>query len=83
MFTDAKRQINERERGTMEAANHLMFSQLFYDRNIKLILFSEANYSTFFLKYAHFESVCEWERLNVRVLVICICLSLQTLKLWI
>ncbi len=38
-FTDAehaaKRQINEREQGTMEAANHLMFSQLFYERNVK------------------------------------------------
>ncbi len=31
----AKRQINEREQGTMEAANHLMFSQLFYERNVK------------------------------------------------
>ncbi len=51
-FTDAatKRQINERERGKMEAANHLMFSQLFYRRNVKwlTIIFSEANYLTFF-----------------------------------
>ncbi len=54
MFTDAeraaKRQINERERGTMKAANHLMFSQLLYEINIKrtTIIFSEANYLTFF-----------------------------------
>ncbi len=46
-FTDAeratKRQINKRERGKM-------FSQLFYERNVKwpTILFSEANYSTCF-----------------------------------
>ncbi len=48
----------------MKAANHLMFSQLLYERNIKrtTIIFSEANYLTFFLKYAHFESVCEKER---------------------
>ncbi len=26
---------NERERSKMEAANNLMFSQLFYDRNVK------------------------------------------------
>ncbi len=46
-FTDAehatKRQINKRERGKM-------FSQLFYERNVKwpTIIFSEANYSTCF-----------------------------------
>ncbi len=34
-----------------------------------------------FLKYAHFKS--ERKRRNVHVLIICICLSLQTMKLWI
>ncbi len=85
-FTDAeratKRQIYERERGKMEAANHLMFSQLFYERNIKwlTIIFSEANYSTFF---TNMPILRLRERLNVGVLIICICSSLQTMKLWV
>ncbi len=84
----------------MEAANHLMFSQLFYKSNIKwpTIIFSEANYSTFFsnmpiLRVCVCVCVSERERERERekeseqaemcVLIICICLSLQTKKLWI
>ncbi len=40
-----------------------MFSQLFYERNVKwaTIVVSEANYSTFFLIYVHFERERERE----------------------
>ncbi len=42
-----------------------MFSQLFYERNVKwpTILFSESKLLDLFLKYAHFESDREREEM--------------------
>ncbi len=76
-FTDAERAAKieniERERGKMEAAIHLMFSQLFYERNVKwpTVIFNEANYSNFFSQICPF-----WEReREMKCVMNCACVN--------
>ncbi len=77
-----------KERGKMEAANHLMLVNCFMIEmlNDRQLYSVKQLLDFFFLKYAHFERERErerergreGERLNVRVLIICICLSVPT-----
>ncbi len=58
------RQINERERGKMEAANHLMLVNCFTIEmlNDRQLYSVKQTTRLFFLKYAHFERERERER---------------------